>query len=482
MGLMKIRPVTAVRPGLKYLDPNFSRPVFYLVRLLAGAYLRFVLRIRKVRVPDPAVLTDCLRRHREGRLRLIVAFRHPHPDDGPVLFHLFSALLPRFARREGRPFSGPSHVRFVYSRDVPVWSGRAAEVLFPLMGAVPVLHGKYDSRGLSRLREFAASGPFPVAVAPESQVTYHNGLVGPLDPGAAWIALRCAEDLEKAGKDTEVFILPVATRYRWDEDWKGLELFLDRIDPLLGNFGDGGFGPPAAAAQASAASNASNPGSAAAEGPGPAYIRIQGLLDRLLTVMESHYARFHGRRELDVPAGSTGERLEKIVNAALETAEKGLGIRPAPGGPVQRVFAVRMAGLDRMFRDDLLDPARLPPLARSLADRAAGEAWTLLRHMELADVLEYIRADYLLPDSPFGRFAETAENLYDIINRLRGGNIGGRRKGFARDAELLAGRPIAVPRAGGGGTTRSGGGRRTLAAELTEEIGREFWRMAGDGG
>ena len=94
--------------------------------------------------------------------------------------------------------------------------------------------------------------------------------------------------------------------------------------------------------------------------------------------------------------------------------------------------------------------------------------------MELADVLEYVRLDYLSPDSGIDRYVESVSNLWDVVNRLKGGNISGRGPSFPRSARIEIAEPIPVERF----QESYRANRRRGVAELTEEILRVFRQTA----
>jgi hypothetical protein len=116
------------------------------------------------------------------------------------------------------------------------------------------------------------------------------------------------------------------------------------------------------------------------------------LWDRLLDLAERHYARFYGAsfEPRPDPGAKLQERMAAVCEAALGVAESFFHVRhrrgsaPQTGGDfVQRVFAVRQAGLQWMFREDLPDLSVLSPVERGLADRVALETWMANRHVEL---------------------------------------------------------------------------------------------------
>jgi hypothetical protein len=392
----------------------------------------------------------------EGRARFIIAFRHPSTDDGPLVMRLMCGIAAKEAARLGVRLSRAPKGYFLYGRDVPEWAGRWLAWFFPRTGAMSVFPGQVDSQSLTAIRRCLTEDPHPLAIAPEGQVTYHNEKVAALEPGTAQLGFWCAEDLRRQGRAEEVFILPVCFSYHYREsDWKGLAGLLARIERECGL-------PPLPSAP-----------------DAKPYVRVMRTVRYLLDRAEDHYARFYGvsfRQSGDEGAGALQRRVDALVEAALGEAERFFRVPPR-GDWVQRVLAVRHAGLTWIHREDIASVDALPPLERALAGRVAAEAWLRLRHMELADVLEYVRLEYLSPDSGIDRYVESVTTLWDVVNRLEGGNISGRGTPFPRDARIEIAEPIPVSRF----QESYKANRRRGVAKLTEEILRVFRRMAEPG-
>ncbi|MFP4068245.1 MAG: hypothetical protein ACLFS5_12200 [Spirochaetaceae bacterium] len=457
--------------GLPFLRPRFSPVVHALLRTVSPLYLRFGEGIAAVRLRGADTLVSEMKRFEAGESRLIIAFRHPSVSDGPLLGHAISRLLPREARRagctahavRGRRLRGRRHVHFVYGREVPVWAGRALEWILPRVGAVPVNNGRLDSQGLAALRELALNGRFSLALAPEGQVTYHNAAVGELEAGTGRIALWCRDDLRSLGRDEEVRVVPVGITYRYPQEGRpaigravrwvaertGLELDLD-VD-LEG-------------------------------GPEAVRAALLELTDRLLALLEAAYGLPRESAGNPVPVPVTRRRIETLCDAVLQAGEAVHGL-PAEGSFLSRVFRLREAGRRRIFRDDL---ALLSSSERAAADVAADEARRAARHMELADVLEYVDPGYIGPGASFGRLAEYAMNLQDITNRFHGGTIAARMKVPGRTATVSVGVPISAARTRGDGSgARQGdprgpreGGGRAEAARINKHVAAELARLA----
>jgi hypothetical protein len=443
------------RAPLGFLPP--ARRPWLLAISRPGSWLQVkMLGIRGVETSGGRHLVELYRRMQEGTARFIIAFRHPSTDDGPLVFRLMCGIARREAARLGVRLPRAPRGSFLYGRDVPEWAGKWLAWFFPRLGALSVFPGQLDSQSLSAIRRLLTDASRPLAVAPEGQVTYHNEKVAALEPGTAQLAFWCSEDLRRQGRAEEVFVLPVCFSYHYREsDWRGVDRLLAKIERECG------LAPLASA-------------------PGvKPWNRLARVVRHLLDRAEDHYARFHGvafRQRGRGDLETLQRRVDALVEAALGEAERFFRVTPR-GDWMQRVLAVRHAGLTWIHRGDLPPAGALPPLDRALAERVAAEAWLRLRHLELADVLEYVRLDYLSPDSGIDRYVESVTTLWDVVNRLEGGNISGRGTPFPRSARIEIGEPIPVARY----DEAYRANRRRGVADLTEEILRVFRATAESG-
>ena len=456
------------RSALRFIPPAAKPKLFPVAPLLSWVYVKLLLHIRRIEAHNIDRLVRLYRQLQDGSIRLIVAFRHPGEEDPGLVGHLLCSIVGREARHLGIPLRTPPRCHFLYGRDVPEWGGRYLEWFLPNTGGISVFPGKYDSQSINTLRRYMTDKEHPIALAPEGQITYHAERVAALEPGTAQLAFWCLEDLRKQGRNEEVMIVPVCTSYHYrDSDWAGLEQTVRGMEaecglPLL---------------EGLALARGSSPRQPDAPSREKLYVRVMRVARRLVEVAEGFYSRFYGA-SFPAPADEGGtealqERIRAVCDAALTAAESFFGLAPK-GDLVSRVFAVRYAGLAWIFREDIEDLSRLPPLERVLADRIAAESWLRLRHMELVDVLEYIRADYLRPDSGIDRFVESVLNLRDVVNRLEGGNISGHKNPFKKTARIIVNEPIAVsPHWDAYRANRKRG-----VGEVTDEIFRSFRAVA----
>jgi hypothetical protein len=419
-------PISHAQTTVRLAPSRVVEPVVAFFRLVAPAYLRWVLNFRSVELAGAEAGVEAFRDFQAGKTRLLLAFRHPYGDEPQLMAYTFAVAVPRAARRLGRPLAKPAHAHFVHGYEVPLWMGPAVRWLLPRAGAVPVHHVKLDSDGLRRIRALMLDGPYPLALAPEGQVSYRSECVPRLEQGFARIGFWCAEDLAKAGRGEAVTVLPVSVHYRYGRAApRCLEKLLKLVEARLGS----------------------------APAPGAdAYARLAAAAAGLVARAEAFYAELDGAppaqavetvalRDAAAAGCAPGEldrRWAAVVGAALAAGERALRLAPE-GDVTRRFYRIRQAGWDRIYRGGL---AGMSPLERDLADRAAGEAWYAMRHMELADLGFYLDFAELKPADPIERYIETANNYYDLASRLAGGNISDRSNLAAKRAVVAFGRPL----------------------------------------
>ncbi len=467
MALMLAIP-EGVRPGLRFIPPAEKPKLFPVAPAISWIYTRLLLHIRRIEAFNVDTLVPLVQRLQEGSIRLIIAFRHPGDEDPGLVGNLMCSIVPREARRLGVRLPSPPRCHFLYGRDVPEWGGRYLEWFLPNTGGISVFPGKYDSKSINTLRRYMTEKRDPLALAPEGQVTYHADRVASLEPGTAQLAFWCLEDLERQGRREEVMIVPVCTscHYR-EEDWGTLVRIVGGMEQQCG------LAPLAEGLLA----DGRPPRRPDAESRERLCARMTRIARHLVGIAEQFYSRFYRARFAPPAAGESAEALQEritaVCDAALAAAESFFGLE-AKGDFLARVFAIRYAGLALMCRDDIDKVERMPPLERILADRIAAESWLRLRHMELVDVLGYIRADYLRPNSGIDRFVESALNLRDVINRLEGGNFSGHAYPLRKTARIIVNEPIAVSPHWDAYKAN----RRKGVAEVTEAIFRSFRAVA----
>jgi len=435
--------------ALQFIEPRFVPWAYTFMRLICPAYMRFVEGISKIETAGIEHLIGAFQRFYGKKARVLVVFRHASLHDAPVMAYLFCRRLPAAARRMGERLGGRGHAHFLYGRGVLNWAGGGAAFLFPRIAGIPVMNRKYDARSMRAIRQTLTDGSFPICLAPEAQVTYHNHRLGPIEAGTARLAAWCLEDLERQDRDEEILILPVACHYLYRNQ---PELLFDRIiERIVSN---AGLRPPSAPSR---------------------YERLIELTEGLLERMESFYARFFTIEKPGPRETSLRERIERVCRAALRVPETFMQIRPE-ADLLSRVLTVRQRGWDYLFRSDLPADGQNAALDRALMDRIADEAYQHLRHNELVDVLEYVQPEYISPEASVNRLIEYALTLNDVINRLMGGNISSRYSPPGKCVRIGIGEAIKVrelfPLIPGGRRGRCDGLMKVIVSRL-EQLSEE---------
>ena len=413
-------PVTTALPDVGSPEPRVLPWLIGLARLILGAYLRFVLGFERVEFRHGELLVEAYEMALGGKQRLILAFRHPYGDEPQLLSWTFGRGVEIEARRMGVRLPRRPHAVFVHGYEVPRWSGAFIRWLLPRTGSMPVHHSKMDSSGMARIRAAIEDGPYPLALSPEGQVSYTSDDVPRLEAGAIRLGFQSADRLERDGRRERVVILPVSVHYRYGRRaWASLERLVGRIEAFAG------IGP-----------NTGMDGADLRQRLAAATGKMIGLAEKAYGLAAPSGGRPDGSADIlsDGRDGNPDERrVRAVVEAALDSAERLLGIGRGAGDGIERLYRIRQAGWDRVFLPPAEDPRRATTLERAILDRRAGEAWYAMRHMELADFAWYFRPGH--PPAPAGRqegasppheLVEYAQSLWDFANRMAGGAISGR--------------------------------------------------------
>ena len=400
-------PIVTASPNLKIPEPRISKFVVFLARLLSRLYLFLFFGVFKVVLEGERELFDAFKRALAGESRCIIAFRHPNGGEPQILSWFFLYKLRALAAKKGVRFARRPHAVFVYTFEVVRWGGWPARFIMPRIGAMPIHHAKIDSLGMGRIYRAITEGPYPLALAPEGQVSYTTDGVPRIEPGAIRIGFQAAERLAAKEKLCPVEILPVSVYFRFGPIGRGnLELLLKKVEKYTG------------------LANREQRKLGVVE-------RIRRCRDYILEVNEERY-RIKGD-----PSLSFEERLDKVIDAALETAERMLGMKN-DGALSARMYRVRQCCWDRIFLPDFDSFKGMSRVKRSTLDIQAGEAWHIGRHQEIVDFCWYFRVPLPTEETALHSKIEYIQNLWDFANRTMGGAYPERKSVFARKVIIHA--------------------------------------------
>ncbi len=429
-------PIVQVQPPLEFIPPAFNPAVLRATQLLLPAWLLSKTAITHIQADNVEVLVDLYQQFQAGKIRFLLAFRHPSIDDPLCMAYLLSRIVPQVARQQQIALQKPIHSHFIYDRGIPLWAGKRQGWLYSRLGGTPIHRGKVDRIGLRSARNLFANGSLPIAAAPEGATNGHNEIISPLEPGVAQLGFWCVEDLLKAGRSEQVFILPIGIQYRYVEPpWKALEKLLTQLEA------DSGLEEEA-------------------RGEESLYRRLYRLGEHLLSLMEEFYTQFYHQPiastkkstvaiedtlESKLPRSSQefATRLQALLDTALQVAEQYFGIVPK-GNLSDRCRRVEQAGWDYIYREDIKDIEALSPLERGLSSRIAEEANLRMWHMRLVESFVAVTGNYVLENPTVERFAETTLLMWDMITRIKGGNPFQRPRLGKQSVQMTVGEPISV--------------------------------------
>jgi len=389
------KPVRAASPDVKVAPPRVSKLAVFLISLVIKPYIFFLFGFARVVLHDDLLLFDAFKRALSGKSRCIIAFRHPDGREPQLLSWLFTYRLKALAGKKKIKFNKRPHAIFVYGYEVARWGGPVVRVVMPRMGSIPIHHTKLDSKGMTRIFSAIQDELYPLALAPEGQVSYSTDTVPRLESGVIRIGFQAASSLSKINGEVFLELLPLSVHFRYGSSGKRAMLkLLLRIEKLCGfkrkRTNDLSFD-----------------------------LRVKQCRDFILEENEKRYAiKIDG-------AVSYEERLEKVTNAALCTAERMLGIK-SEGDYFMRLYRVRHICWDKIYLPGIESLDNYDKIKRGIMDLEAGEAWYITRHQEVADFGWYFKNPVPSEDDEIHKKVEYVQNLWDFANRTMGGAIANR--------------------------------------------------------
>jgi hypothetical protein len=437
--------VTGAKPPLAFIPASFNPWILRGVKALLPLWLRTKTNVAQIEATQVETLVHLYSDFQAGKVRFLIAFRHPAPEDAYGLARLLWQKVPQVAQKQGIRLKQPIHGHFIYDRGIPLWAGEWVAWLYSQLGGTSIQRGKLDLAALKAARALFCDGQFPLVASPEGGNNGHNEIVSPLEPGIAQMGFWCAEDLKKAGRTETVVIVPLGIQYRYlDSPWASVEALLTELESASG------LSHSAESALLADLPTLPDMGLTLQKAQ-ELYARLICLAEHLLTLMESYYRKFY---QVSLPVLATPEdasisanerlqhRLKALLDAALQVAETYFGLTPK-GSVIDRCRRLEQAGWERIFREDI-DITHLSPVERGLADRLAEEADLRMWHMRLVESFVAVTGRYVLEKPTVERFAETVLLMHDMIARLQGKNPFPRPQLGAQKILLTIGEPISV--------------------------------------
>ncbi|WP_302884176.1 lysophospholipid acyltransferase family protein [Kovacikia minuta] len=420
------------------LDPKVVRLLHWLLPLI----IQRRTAIREIQAENVEVLVELYHQFQAGKIRFLMAFRHPSTDDPLCLAYLLSRLVPKAAKQQGVSLQFPIHAHFMYDRGIPLWAGSFITWALSRLGGTPIMRGKVDRAGLRSARNLLANGNLPMMAAPEGATNGHTEVVSPLEPGISQLCFWCVEDIQKAARSEQVFIVPIGIQYCYiTPPWKEVADLLTELEI------DTGLVAKTAIVSESAIDEAT------------LYRRLYRLGEHLLGVMEQYYTRFYHqdlpvakvKPEVGQPIESYipisneefATRLNALLNAALKVAEEYFNL-PSKGSVIDRCRRLEQSAWDYIYREDIKNVETLSPLEHGLADRVAEEADLRAWHMRIVESFVAVTGKYVLEKPTIERFAETALLMRDMVARIKGKDPFNRPKLGKMKALITVGQPISV--------------------------------------
>lgn len=455
--------LTQAQPPMEFIPPDFTPWVLNAVKAALPLWLNLRTDLIDMQAENVELLAELYQQFQAHKIRLLIAFRHPKPEDAYAIAHLLWSLVPQAARQHNIPLQSPIHAHFLYDRGIPLWAGNFVGWMFPKLGGIPIQRGKVDRAGLRSARDLFVNGQFPLAASPEGGNNGHSGIVSPLEPGMAQMGFWCVEDLQKQNRSESVLILPLSLQYHYPTPpWDAIEALLTQLEQ------DSGL--TQSRHSTVKLSNLTQPDQIAPDRLQNLYQRLFGLGEHLLDVMRQFYTDYYpesaevlaasypsvsqpdGTAELtgtsatdhlNRPNVQLAAKLNSLLNAALQVAEHYFQI-PPKGSMIDRCRRLEHAGWERIYREDFKAVDQLSPVQRGLADRVAEEASLRMWHMRVVETFVAVTGAYVKEQPSADRFAETLMLLRDMVVRIKGENPFPRPSLGAQQVKMRVGAPLSV--------------------------------------
>ncbi|MBD2385225.1 1-acyl-sn-glycerol-3-phosphate acyltransferase [Cylindrospermum sp. FACHB-282] len=444
------------QPPLEFIPPAFNPLFLRFFHLLLPNLIRWQTPISEIEADNVEELVDLYRQFQEGKIRFMLAFRHPKTDDPFALTYLSSQLVPKIARSQGITLQSPIHAHFIYDRGIPLWAGSYVGWVASRLGGTPIQRGKADWAGLRSARDLFANGKFPMAAAPEGATNGLSEIISPLEPGIAQMGFWCAEDLLKAGRSEQVLIVPVGIKYSYvDAPWDAIANLLSELEAASG-----------------LPLNQGNVASVES-----LYPRLLTLAEHLLSLMEQFYTRFYHQKlpdakitdkEITDRNEALSHRLQAVMNVALFISEQYFDLS-SRGNWTDRCRRVEQAGWNYIFREEFKDITALSPIEKALGDRIAEEANSRMWHMRLVESFVAVSTSYILEKPTVERFAETTLILWNMVAKIKGNYPSPRPQLGKQKVKITVGKPLSVSDRFPGYKTNRVGAKQAVA-ELTNDL------------
>ncbi|GAB4304158.1 MAG: hypothetical protein Fur0025_45760 [Oscillatoriaceae cyanobacterium] len=103
--------INQAQPPLKFIAPQFNPTVLRVVRFLLPGWIRLRSPLAEIQGQNLERLAQLYQQFEQGKIRFIIAFRHPSIRDPLALVYTLWHLLPQAAKTGNISLSQPTHIK-----------------------------------------------------------------------------------------------------------------------------------------------------------------------------------------------------------------------------------------------------------------------------------------------------------------------------------------------------------------------------------
>ena len=302
--------------------------------------------------------------------RVLLTPNHPTNTDPALVFHLSAQVNQSFRYLACRE---------AFDACLGLWGH-----VIKRIGAHSVIRGTADRASFRATRELLASPASKLVIFPEGEVYSQNDTLLPFHDGVFQLAFWALEDARKSEASADLFIQPVALKYKFTTDMRLPILFsLNRLEHFTGSPVPSDAGT---------------------------YERLRGIGFAMLRSLEKEY-RLPSPKEKDEDLESDfTPRLDAIKEAILQRVALAVGIPDPRGETLPERMRTLIHAIEIVTRDEH-DLSAKTPYDTELRRLQRERARPLLRDLDRI-------ANWIAVYDGYVREDPTPERLFDLLVRL----------------------------------------------------------------
>ena len=199
----------------KFYEPKDNQFLIKFAKLISPWALKYLYKIKEIQIDQK----DIEKLKNLKNERVILCPNHPTPNDPIIMFYLSKIIDYNF--------------NYLAAWDIFVEKPIQGYIIQQL-GAYSIIRGTLDSDSFKKTIELILKGKNYLVIFPEGDTSGLNEYLMPFQSGVIQLAFWALDELNKQNNLQNIFILPIAIKYKYLKDMKKeILLALKRIEQKL---------------------------------------------------------------------------------------------------------------------------------------------------------------------------------------------------------------------------------------------------------